>query len=147
MRRGYLAVGIYRPKHEVNVGSVVRTAHLYGASMIFTVGDRYRRQASDTGDSTQHVPLVHFDTADQMFSALSAPVVAVELAPSSVRLGAYQHRESAAYLFGAEDTGIPADVLAGCAEVVQIEAPRPWSMNVANAAAVVMHDRYVSGDA
>lgn len=45
-------------------------------------------------------------------------------------------------LIGRGDPVIASDVLDRCHHVVQIPAPLPWSMNVAQAAAIVIHDRY-----
>jgi len=143
--RGFFAVGIWHPKREVNVGSVLRMAHLYGAAFTFTVGHRYGdRQRSDTTHSRLSVPLMHFDTVDSLCRHLpyGAPLVAAELDARAVALTAFEHPASACYLFGAEDHGLPSDVLDRCHHVVQIPAPLPWSMNVAQAAAIVIHDRY-----
>lgn len=147
MRRGYFAVGVWHPKREVNVGSIMRTAHLYGAAYTFTVGQRYeRRQATDTSDSRKHVPMFVFDDIDDALAHLpyGCRLVGVELAPRATPLAAFEHPERVCYLFGAEDHGLPPEVADRCADLVQIEAVEPWSMNVANAAAIVMHHRHTS---
>lgn len=143
--RGYFAVGIYHPKRETNVGSLLRSARLFGAAFVFTVGARYHRQASDTPNTPAHVPLFAFDTVDDLVAHLprGCPLVGVELDASAHLLGRYVHPTRAAYLFGAEDHGLPAEVLKRCHELVQIEAARPESMNVACAGSVVLHDRFV----
>ena len=66
MSRGYFAVGIYGCKTPENVGTLWRSATLYRAAFVFTVGARYRRfQASDTAKTPNHTPLFHFkDLAD-----------------------------------------------------------------------------------
>mgnify|MGYP000884932933 FL=1 len=145
--RGFFAVGVWHPKHEVNVGSVWRTAHLYGASMIFTVGRRYAdRQSSDTTAARLSIPLIHFADVDDLVRHLpyGAPLVGIELDPRARPLGGYAHRPAACYLFGAEDHGLSPDVRDRCHDLVQIEAVAPWSMNVANAAAIVMHHRHTA---
>jgi len=143
--RGYFGIGIYHPKREVNVGGVWRAGHLYGASFVFTVGARYDRQHADTSKAHRHLPLFHYaDIADlRRHLPYGAPLVGVELDPSSVPLHQYDHRDRAVYLLGAEDHGIPQDVLAQCHDVVQIASAQPWSMNVAQAGAVLLHDRHV----
>lgn len=42
MKRGYFGIGIYHTKNVLNVGTLWRSAHNFGASFIFTVGMRYR---------------------------------------------------------------------------------------------------------
>jgi tRNA G18 (ribose-2'-O)-methylase SpoU len=95
--RGYFAVGIYRTKTEANVGTLWRSAHLYGAAFVFTVGRRYKRQASDTPNTILHTPLFHFDDVTDLLDHLphSAPLVGVELDPRATPLTEYQHRERA----------------------------------------------------
>ena len=143
---GYFAVGIYRPKREVNVGGLVRSAHCFGASMVFTIGKRYRREASDTTKAEGAVPFIHFETFDEFRSHVpsNADLVGVEMAPDSVALSSFVHPKRAVYLFGAEDHGLPAHVLGACGHVVEIESANPWSLNVASAGTVVLHDRFVA---
>jgi tRNA G18 (ribose-2'-O)-methylase SpoU len=141
--RGFFGVGIYHPKREVNVGGVWRAAHLFGASFAFTVGARYNPQSADTSCFRRHAPLFHYEDMDDLRRHLphGAPLVGVELDDRAVMLGTYDHRPSAVYLLGAEDHGLPPDVLTACHDVVQIEAVGAWSMNVAAAASVLLHDR------
>lgn len=70
-RRGFWAVGIWHPKHEVNVGGLWRSADLLGASFVFTVGRRYeRKQAADTTNIGRHKPLFHFRTVEDLIEHL-----------------------------------------------------------------------------
>lgn len=143
--RGFFAVGIYHPKRETNVGSLLRTAFVYGAALVFTVGARYRRQASDTPNTPAHLPLIHCATLDDLVEHLphGCPLVGVEMDASAHMLAGYVHAARAAYLFGAEDHGLPPDALKRCHELVQIESLRPESLNVACAGTVLLHDRHV----
>lgn len=144
--RGYFGIGIYHGKTKHNIGTLWRSAYLYEASFIFTVGRRYQKQASDTPNTRQHVPLFEFDTIDDLVAHLpfSCPLVGVELDPRAVPLGKFTHPERAAYLLGAEDHGLPLSVLDRVHHVVQIETPRPQSHNVAVAGSLLMHHRHMS---
>jgi tRNA G18 (ribose-2'-O)-methylase SpoU len=145
--RGFFAVGVWHPKRGVNVGSIWRTADNYGAAFTFTVGRRYsERQASDTGNSRCHTPLFHFDDHDDLHQHLphGAMLVGLELAPDAEPLTQFDHPHRAVYLMGAEDHGLPDRVLRACHAVVQIESPAPHSLNVANAAAILLHHRHVT---
>jgi len=140
--RGYFGIGIENPKREVNVGSLFRSAHLYGAAFVFTVGPRrYERQGSDTTACQRHIPLLRFETASGARDALNCALVGIELDDRSVPLGEFRHPVQAAYLMGAEDNGLSAEALASCHSLVQIECPAQWSMNVASAGAIVIYDR------
>jgi tRNA(Leu) C34 or U34 (ribose-2'-O)-methylase TrmL len=143
MARGFFGVVIYEPKMECNVGTLWRAAFLNDAAFVGTVGARYRRQASDTPNTTNHVPLLHYSDFSDLRQHLPAncPLVAVELDPCSKLLTEFSHPERAVYLLGAEDRGIPPEVLELCDYIVEIPTVQPWSMNVAAAGSVVMYDR------
>ncbi len=127
------------------MGTLLRSAHLYEAAFVFTVGRRYQRQATDTAKTALHTPLLHFDSVADLRAHLphGAPLVGVELDPRAARLGRFAHPERAVYLLGAEDHGLTSDERDQCHHLVQIETPRPESMNVATAGTVLLHHRYV----
>lgn len=143
--RGFFGVAVYHAKHEVNVGTLWRSASSYGAALVATVGERYRRQSSDNTKTWRHTPLVHYRDIDDLIEHLphACPLVGVELDPRANLLTQYAHPDRALYLLGAEDHGLPVSVLDRCHQVVQIPSPQPWSLNVAVAGSLVMHDRFV----
>jgi tRNA G18 (ribose-2'-O)-methylase SpoU len=143
-RRGFFAVGVYHPKTESNIGSLWRTAHLYGAAFLFTIGRRYQRQASDTTHARYSVPLLHFDDIDDAVDHLphSTPLIGVELDPRATLLGSFNHPSRGAYLLGAEDHGLPVAVLDRCHSLVEIESVEPWSNNVATAGGILLWHRH-----
>lgn len=144
MTRGFFAIGVYHPKTEVNIGTLMRSAFLYQAAYVFTIGHRYRRQSSDTPNTALHIPLFHYASVDDMVEHLphNTPLVGVELDPRGRELHGYGHPERAAYLLGAEDHGLPQHVIARCHSLIEIPTPEPQSMNVATAGTVVLYDRY-----
>lgn len=145
MPRGFFAIGVYQPKTEANVGTLLRSAFLYDAAFVFTVGRRYTPQASDTPRTPRHIPLFHFATIDDLHAHLpnSAPLVGVELDPRATPLHEYEHHERAVYLLGAEDHGLPLDVTERCHELIVIDSIQPQSMNVSVAGSLVIYDRHV----
>lgn len=144
--RGFFAIGVYHPKTEANIGTLWRSAHAFGASMIFTVGMRYKRQSSDTSSAWKHVPLMHFSTIDDLVAHLpyDCLLAGIELEPTAYRLGNYVHREQACYLLGAEDYGLPPNVLAKCHQKIEIPGASRC-LNVAVAGSIVMYDRVSKG--
>ncbi|WPH57748.1 RNA methyltransferase, TrmH family [Mycobacterium phage WXIN] len=145
--RGFAAMVCYQPKHEVNVGTLWRSAFLYDIAFLGTVGRRYEKQASDTPNTPNKVPLVHYSDIDDLVEHLpyGCPLVGVELDERSVPLSRFCHPPNAVYLVGAEDHGLPPKVLDKCHAIVQIETPNPWSMNVSVAGSMVLRDRYLQG--
>jgi len=144
--RGFFAIGVVHGKTPQNIGTLLRSAHLYEAAFVFTVGKRYDRQASDTPATPRHTPLFNFTDVDDLHAHLpfGCPLVGIELDERSVPLSNFTHPERACYLLGAEDHGLTATDLDRCHHVVQIETARPQSMNVAVAGSLVLHDRFVS---
>lgn len=142
--RGYYGIGVYHPKHEINIGGLWRTAGIYDAAFLFTIGRRYKPQASDTLKTFRHMPLYHYLTFEEMYDHLPhvARLVCVELTPNATPLPEFEHPEQAVYLLGAEDHGIPTSILDDKI-VVSIPYSHPSSLNVATAGAIVLYDRYI----
>lgn len=139
-RRGYFGIACYQPKTTDNVGTLWRSAHVFGAAFVATIGARYHRQPSDTMQTPRHVPLLHFATVgDLLESVQGATLIGVELCERARNLVTYNHAESAVYLLGPEDGSLPPDVLGLCRSVVQI--PGTHCLNLAVAGSIVAYDR------
>lgn len=141
--RGYFGIGIFHGKNEENIGTLWRSANILGADFIFTIGKRYSKQCTDTMNTPKHIPLWHFDNWDDMFHHVpyNCPVVAIELDDRSVPLETFVHPERCIYLLGAEDHGLPPEILDRCWATVQLLGDR--CMNVSTAGSIVMYDRKV----
>lgn len=139
--RGFFAVGISNPKSSVNVGTLWRTANIFGASLIFSVGRRYHPQAADTMKTPRHVPLIHFADLDDLINHLpeSCPLIGVELDPRARMLANFTHPARAAYLLGAEDNGLSEATMSKCHDLIKL--PGEHSLNVAVAGSIVIYDR------
>ena len=139
--RGFFEIGIYHTKTEVNVGTLWRSAYQLGANGIFTIGRRYRRQCSDTFKTWRHVPLRHYADFDEFCTARPLETLLVAIEMGGTCLSAFEHPERAIYLLGAEDHGLPAEIMDKCNRVVSLESEGPNSYNVAVAGSLVMYDR------
>jgi tRNA G18 (ribose-2'-O)-methylase SpoU len=144
MTRGYFGIGVAGIDKAMNLGNLFRSAHAFGASFIFTVGDSARLAAakSDTGKSAGQVPFYRFASIESTRLPHGCSLVGVELAADAIDLPSFRHPRQAAYVFGGERSGLPPDVLARCAHVVKI--PTQFSINVGTAGAIVMYDRLLS---
>lgn len=142
--RGYFGIGIYGAKNSMNIGSLWRSAYIYKADFIFTIGARYKHQPSDTLKVTRHVPLYSYLDWEDFIDHLpgGCEPICIELSETSKPLHTFAHPQSCAYILGAEDTGIPARYLLG-RKIVQIESPRTFCNNVATTGSLVMYDRYI----
>jgi tRNA G18 (ribose-2'-O)-methylase SpoU len=142
MTRGFFGIGVYHGKHAVNVGVLYRSAYVFGASFVFTVGQRYVRQVSDTVDTIGQLPLYEYATVDQLIAGLprNADLVAVEMGGKPV--DEFSHPRRAVYLLGAEDHGIPESLLKQCRHHISVPTVEEPSLNVAIAGSIVLYDRH-----
>ena len=142
VNRGYFGIGVFKSKSHINIGTLWRSANIFGADFIFTVGQRYSKQHSDTYKTPRHVPLFFFKDIDDLIDHLpdSCPLVGVEMDDRAKNLWTYRHKERACYILGAEDHGLNEDVLNRCHYLIKLPGER--SLNVATAGSIVMYHRY-----
>lgn len=140
-KRGYFGIGILNPKTEENIGTLWRSAYIMGASFIFTIGKRYKKQASDTPQSWKHIPLYNYETFEEFYKTMpyDCRLVGVELDNKSVAIEEYKHHERCIYLLGAEDHGLTKEAIDKCHELVIL--PGDICLNVSVAGSIVLYDR------
>lgn len=142
MPRGYFGIGIYVPKRDENIGTLWRSAYQLGASFVFTIGTPpRRRQASDTTDTSRHIPLYNYETFEAFISAFPKGCHLAGIEMGGRNLATYTHAEQSIYLLGREDTGLPSKVIEKCNSLIEIPSVRVPSFNVAVAGSIVMYDR------
>lgn len=139
---GYFGIAVYHPKNEVNIGTLWRTAYIYNAMFIATIGRRYEPQSSDTTNTDKHIPLYEYDNFNDFLShrPFNCPLVAVEQYGESLK--DFLHPDRAIYILGAEDHGLPKDVINKCQYYIEITTPKKISLNIATAGALVIESRY-----
>ena len=141
IRQGYCAIGIYRGKTEHNLGTLWRTAYILGASYIFTIDNKYKKQSSDVLRTWARIPLFHYASFEDFLKNIpyDCRLVGVELTESAEFLHTFQHPKRAIYLLGAENSGLPDQILEACHFVVKL--PGNSSLNVSVTGSIVLHDR------
>jgi tRNA G18 (ribose-2'-O)-methylase SpoU len=137
--RGFCGIGIERSKTAINVGTLWRSAAILGADFIFTVGKRYPQQASDTVKAWRHIPYWEFEDLDDLRTPYDCRLIGVEMDPRAKMVSAFTHPDRAVYLLGAEDHGLTRAALDRCHALIQL--PGAYSLNVAVAGSIVLHDR------
>ena len=142
MNRGYFGIALWHSKSGSNLGTAVRSAYAFGAAFVATVGKRYEKQGSDTGQAWRHMPVFHYPDLAALEAGvpISCPLIAVELCEGATDLHRFCHPERAVYLLGPEDGSLPEEALAACNRRIKI-AGASWCLNVASAASIVMYDR------
>lgn len=143
--RGYFAIGAQGISKPMNVGALLRTAHAFGASFVFTVGaatDGVDFGTADTSNVARGVPLYRFPDAAALLLPEGCRMVGVELLDEAVDLPSFRHPRQAAYLLGPERGSLSADLSARCDFLIRI--PTRFAVNLSVAGAIVMYDRLIS---
>lgn len=134
----FACIGLVRPKTTVNVGSVLRAAHCYGASMVAVEGGRYHGSPTDVTCAWRSLPLLKVESLRSVIPHDCVPV-AIELVEGAKELPSYAHPLRAFYIFGPEDGTLGKSVLSWCRDVVMV--PTAHCMNLAATVNVVLYDR------
>jgi tRNA G18 (ribose-2'-O)-methylase SpoU len=139
--RGYFGIGAERISKPLNLGNLVRSAHAFGASFVFTIGAHPRAFDffADTSKSQTHLPYYHWASADEMLLPEDCRLVGIEIMEESVDLPSFRHPVRAAYVLGPELGALSPELVARCDHLIRI--PTQFSINVAMAGAIVMYDR------
>ncbi|WP_375388827.1 TrmH family RNA methyltransferase [uncultured Amnibacterium sp.] len=142
-RRHPFSVAIENWQHDLNIGSIVRTANAFAAATVHIVGRRrWNRRGAMVTDRYQHV-VHHDDVAGLIVWARvrDLPVIAVDNVPGSVPVDAFPLPWRCVLLFGQEGPGLSAEALAAADAVVEIrQFGSTRSINASAAAAIVMHE-------
>lgn len=139
--KGFFEIGIYNVKAEVNIGTLWRSAYQLGATGIFTIGKRYTKQSSDTGKAYRNIPLRHYETFEEFNINRPYGAILVGIEMGGRLLETFTHPKQAMYLLGAEDHGLPDNIISQCNLVVSLSSIRTESYNVAVAGSIVMYHR------
>jgi tRNA G18 (ribose-2'-O)-methylase SpoU len=141
-RRHPFHVAIENLGHDLNIGSIVRTANAFLAAEVHIVGRRrWNRRGAMVTDRYQHLRH-HDDVASLARFARDAglTLVAVDTGPGSLPLETTELPERALLLFGQEGPGLTPEARAAAALTVSIaQFGSTRSINVGVAAGIAMH--------
>jgi tRNA G18 (ribose-2'-O)-methylase SpoU len=141
-RRHPFHVAIENFGHDLNIGTVVRTANAFLAAEVHIVGRRrWNRRGAMVTDRYQHVRH-HPDVAGLLAfaSARDLPVVGVDNHPGAVPLETAVLPERCVLLFGQEGPGLTDEAREAAAMTVSIaQFGSTRSINAGVAAGIAMH--------
>ncbi|GIL35095.1 rRNA methyltransferase [Phycicoccus sp. DTK01] len=146
-RRHPLHVAIENWRHDLNIGSVVRTANATNVAAFHVVGKRrWNRRGAMVTDRYQH-EVHHPDAAALAAWAATAgeggaplPLVGVDNVPGSVPLETYDLPRACVLVLGQEGAGLTPQMQQVCDVVLHIaQFGSTRSVNAGAAAAVAMH--------
>jgi tRNA G18 (ribose-2'-O)-methylase SpoU len=142
LHRHTFGVAIENFAHDINIGSVVRTANAFAAGDVHIVGRRrWNRRGAMVTDRYQH--LHHHADAVALAAYCAAqrrPLIGIDNLPGSVPLESATLPANCVLLFGQEGVGLSEEAQAACDAVLSIaQFGSTRSINAAAAAAIAMH--------
>ena len=141
-RRHPFHVAIENFGHDLNIGTVVRTANAFLAAEVHVVGRRrWNRRGAMVTDRYQHVRH-HADVGLllEFAAAQDLPVIGVDNHPGAVPLETADLPERCVLLFGQEGPGLTAEAREAAALTVSIaKFGSTRSINAGVAAGIAMH--------
>ncbi len=140
----FFGIGILNGKTPENLGVLWRSAQNLGASFIFTIGNRYAKQACDTHNAVKSMPYFHYENFEEFYKNLpkGARLVGVELTEGAESLETFNHPRRCVYLLGAEDHGLSNAAIEKSHFLVKFKSQ--LSLNVSVAGSIVMYDRGIN---
>ncbi len=135
-------VAIENWQHDMNIGSIVRSANAFGADTVHIIGrKRWNKRGAMVTDRYQHV-LHHPDVAAfvEWARAENLPIIAIDNVPGSVIIETFAFPARCVMLFGQEGPGLSPEAVAAGDAIVEIsQYGSTRSINASAAAAVTMH--------
>ena len=136
------AVAIENWQHDMNIGSIVRTANAFAAETVHIIGrKRWNKRGAMVTDRYQHI--LHHATVEEFVQwarVKELPIIAIDNVPGSVPIESFPLPAACILLFGQEGPGLSAaavDAADAIVEITQYGSTR--SLNASAAAAVAMH--------
>jgi tRNA G18 (ribose-2'-O)-methylase SpoU len=141
-RRHDYAVAIENWQHDLNIGTVVRTANAFLAREVVIVGRRrWNRRGAMVTDRYQHIR--HVETAAALrdyADEAGYTVIAIDNLPGAVPLETFALPHRAMLLFGQEGSGLSEPARAAASAVCSIaQYGSTRSINAGVAAGIAMH--------
>lgn len=145
-KRHKFHVAIENWQHDLNIGSIVRTANAFLASEVHIIGNRrWNRRGAMVTDRYQHVK--HHPTVEEFVEwsktandGKELPIIAIDNVPGCKQLESYKLPEACVLLFGQEGPGLSDAAIEASKDVVEItQFGSTRSINASAAAAITMH--------
>ena len=135
-------VAIENWQHDMNIGSIVRSANAFAADTVHIVGRRrWNKRGAMVTDRYQHVQYHEdIDALVTWAEAEGLPVIAIDNVPGCVPMETFAWPEACIMLFGQEGPGLTPKAVEAAEAVVEItQYGSTRSMNASAAAAVAMY--------
>jgi tRNA G18 (ribose-2'-O)-methylase SpoU len=141
-RRSPMHVAIENIEHDLNIGSIVRTANAFNVAGVHVVGRRrWNRRGAMVTDA--YLSITHHPDPEDLqdwAKARDLPILAIDVVPGAIPIDEYEMPRGCVLLFGQEGPGLSPQAVGGSDAVLSIsQYGSTRSINVAAAAAIAMH--------
>ena len=141
-RRHKYHVAIENWQHDLNIGSIVRTANAFLAEEVHIIGNRrWNRRGAMVTDRYQHVS--HHPTVEDFVAWAkdrNLPIIAIDNVPGCQKIEEYALPVECVLLFGQEGPGLSEAAIEAAHVVLEItQFGSTRSINASAAAAITMH--------
>ena len=142
-RRHKFHVAIENWQHDLNIGSIVRTANAFLAAEVHIIGNRrWNRRGAMVTDRYQHVR--HHPTVEDFLAwakSENLPIIAIDNVPGCKKIEEFELPEACVLLFGQEGPGLSEPAIEASTVVLEIsQFGSTRSINASAAAAIAMHN-------
>ena len=141
-KRNPLRIAIENWQHDLNIGSIVRTANAFNVASVHIVGKRdWNRRGAMVTDKYLHV-IHHPDIADfkAWFDERGIEIIGIDNVASSTSLESAKLPKECVLLFGQEGAGMSDEAVNACSRVLEItQYGSTRSMNASAAGAIAMY--------
>lgn len=142
IKRHGFHVAIENWQHDLNIGSIVRTANAFLAAEVHIIGHRrWNRRGAMVTDRYQHVR--HHPTVEDFVAWAKQndlPIIAIDNIPGCSQIENFKLPESCVLLFGQEGPGLSEPAISAASVVLEItQFGSTRSINASAAAAITMH--------
>jgi len=141
-KRHGLQIAIENWQHDLNIGSIVRTANAFNASLVHIIGKRdWNKRGAMVTD--RYLKVMHHSTVEEFAKWCgdnNVPIIGIDNVPGSKHLEGSELPEKCVLLFGQEGAGMSDQGIAVCQVLYAIEQyGSTRSMNASAAGAIAMY--------
>jgi tRNA G18 (ribose-2'-O)-methylase SpoU len=141
-KRNPLHIAIENWQHDLNIGSIVRTANAFNVTAVHIVGKRdWNRRGAMVTD--KYLTVIHHPTVHDLKTWCDEnhiPLIGIDNLPGSEPIESAMLPKEAVFFFGQEGAGMSEEAVSACSKLLAItQYGSTRSINASAAGAIVMY--------
>jgi tRNA G18 (ribose-2'-O)-methylase SpoU len=142
LHRNPLEIAIENWQHDLNIGSIVRTANAFNVSQVHIVGKRdWNKRGAMVTD--RYLNVMHHPTISDFKSncdSRDVPIIGIDNVETSISIENFKFPNKCVMLFGQEGAGMSPEAISACSVILAIaQHGSTRSMNASAAGAIAMY--------